>query len=70
MQDGICSGFPNAGPEDLEKLTNVISDKILSAAEDYRATIHSHLKEVKKGDGFGDDGTTCRRAKILELERR
>ena len=28
MQDGICSDFPNPSPQDLEKWTTLMSDKI------------------------------------------
>lgn len=66
MQDSICSQFPNASPEDLEKWTKVMSDRILSAAEEYRTTIDRLLKEVIGGNGFGDDGKMCKRARLPE----
>ena len=67
MQDGICSNFPNASPQELEKWTMVMSDKILLAAEDYRMYIDRSLKEMIKGSGVGDDDRTCRAIRPGEM---
>ena len=66
LQDGICSRFPEASPEDLEEWTKVMSEKIVLATELYRASVDSLLKSMNKGDGFMKDGMTCKRAKFQE----
>ena len=42
----------------------MMSDRVLSAGQDYRANIDSLLKEMNMGNGFGDQGKTCKRTKI------
>lgn len=48
-------------PEDLEKWADIMSDKILSAAEEYRKKIENLLNKMSKGNGFGDDVQSCQR---------
>ena len=65
IEDAICSNFSNARPEDPEKWTKVLSDKIQVAAEDYRVNIDKMLK-LHKGNGFGEKGKRCKLAKLTE----
>ena len=67
MQNGICSNFLDASPQDLENWTTVMSDKILLVAEDYPTYIDSSLKETIKRIAVGDDGRTCRAIRPWEM---
>ena len=63
IEQAICSQFPNARPEDLEKWTKLLADRILEGGEDYRSIIDRLLKEMNKGNGFGVNGKPCKPAK-------
>ena len=63
LESAICSQFPNAKPEDLEKWTKLLADRILQGGEDYRSMIDYYLKEMNHGNGFGDNGKSCKPAK-------
>ena len=62
-EESICSHFPNAKPEDVEKWTKLLSDKILDGGEEYRKEIDALLQEMNHGNGFGVNGKPCKPAK-------
>ena len=64
LESAICSQFPNAKPEDLEKWTKLLADRILQGGEDYRSMIDYYLKEMNYGNGFGDNGKPRKPVKV------
>ena len=65
LDNAICSKFPNANPEDLEKWTKMLSERILNGSAEYRSMIDHSLEEMNKGNGFGVNGKPCKPAKAL-----
>ena len=65
IEKAVCSQFPNARPEDLEKWTQLLAARILEGGESYRSIIDRLLEEMNKGNGFGENGKPCKPAKAL-----